>query len=134
MTNAAQEGRPFNASRVQTQRAAYEQAWQHATDPLPTTPQGGVLPTVRAALDTYAPNTTTIKQRYSMVPNMAAAASVALLAQPTWSRDVGTMAWLCDLDPSCGGFTSQGVLASGLVLLPGGMQPTPGVRVYIKAA
>ncbi len=43
---------------------------------------------------------------------------------------VGTLAWLCELEPACAGFTDSGALASQVVTT----QPQSGVTLYAKLA
>jgi len=134
MVSASVEKRPFDAPKVASERAAFEQAWQmNHTEQFPTVAQGQVAEIVSEILSRYAPEEREVREKYGVLENHDAVSSVSLLPQPAWSKDVGTLSYLCNTHPSCAGFTTRGVLVTGAVLVPGGIQPEPGVQLYLKA-
>ena len=134
MISALEQNRTFDAAKVNQHVSQFQLAWQtNFSQRFPTQAQGDAVSVVGSALRRYAPNETAVRQKFSMLENMDAAPSVALLPQEAWSKDVGNLAFLCELDPSCAGFTSRGMLVSGVVLIPGGMHKAQGVRLYLKA-
>ena len=97
---------------------AHETSWQtNYTEVFPTEATAATLPSVEAALGTYAMRCPKDPSCSGEVPDgfvrrrgIDTVAGWNLLAQPTWTRHVGSMAFLCRVDPSCVGFSSVGML------------------------
>jgi hypothetical protein len=65
---------------------------------------------------------------FTEVPGMSMPVTEMITA--TWTLDVGTLMVLCNSDPACQGFTTEGALLRSTV--PDKRVPTPGVSLYVK--
>eukprot|EP00300_Choanocystis_sp_HF-7_P024069 c25466_g1_i1.p1 GENE.c25466_g1_i1~~c25466_g1_i1.p1 ORF type:complete len:842 (-),score=191.56 c25466_g1_i1:50-2575(-) len=78
--------------------------WCNDTTPFPTQPSGPPAPVAQRIVDSYSS-----LDGYSKVPQTTLASVIRI----AWTRDVSTLARLCDADPSCSAFTTDGLLGCG---------------------
>src|SRR5690606_11175756 len=58
------------------------------------------------------------------------ASGADLLAHPMWSTDLAQLMWLCDINPLCLGFNTNGWLKAGVSRLV----PSSAVDLYVKSS
>lgn len=101
----------------------FEQNWYKQSNIENLAPAGKTMKFAKALLNKYA---ATEVDDYEAVVN--AAPKFIFHYHRTWTRDVGIIRTICEETPSCGGFTS-----TGLLFLPGAkLEMASGVVVYLK--
>ena len=115
LTEAARTGTPCNGTRLGQQIAAFEGAWQkNFSQKFPITGTGDAVEVITSVMAVYD-NVERLASAYERLGNTALVKiHRPLLSRPNWNRSPGTMAFLCDLDDTCRGFTSDGWLLSDI--------------------
>eukprot|EP01113_Clastostelium_recurvatum_P033265 TRINITY_DN437_c0_g1_i1.p1 TRINITY_DN437_c0_g1~~TRINITY_DN437_c0_g1_i1.p1 ORF type:complete len:814 (-),score=188.09 TRINITY_DN437_c0_g1_i1:60-2501(-) len=122
---SVQTGKPFDDGQYNSDILAWEQAWGRRTDPFPTNPQGDTIAIAKTLLSKYATQHT----QYKVATNQDAPQNDLLTpATQTWTKDVAQLTLLCDADPACEGFNSNGYLKRGI----GHMITVAGCDFYSK--
>ncbi|EGD83338.1 lysosomal alpha-N-acetyl glucosaminidase [Salpingoeca rosetta] len=99
----------------------FEQAWGNENKTYPTAPQADVVKVSAAMLQKYASSSSnyTVSTGFD-VPFKD--------IYQGWTRDVAQLQILCDADPTCVGFNSNGYLKNSLTP----SKSSPGTKFYIK--
>lgn len=125
---AVYAGREFDAARYRGELLQLEQKWNRENTTYATTPTGNTLQVAYKLAAKYL-DLPRLAPRY--VKHAAMDASGAdLLAHPMWSTDLAQLMWLCDLNPLCLGFNTNGWLKAGVSRLV----PSSAVDLYIKSS
>jgi len=125
LIESVRNGQIMDFSKYEADRLKYEQAWSRATNPFPTTPSGNTLQIAYRLNIKYTTDPDT--SAYSAYNN-ADILGHDLLGEQTWTRDVAQLKILCDTNPTCQGFNSNGWLKN----ISSPIQPVPGSILYIK--
>lgn len=105
---------PYDPVAVRAAIDEHELAWQ--TDfktKFPTSPSDSPLETISSAKQKYANELPT--HGYDVLADSSTTDEWHLLAQPTWTKWLGSVSFLCDTEPSCAGFTSDGWLIQAAI-------------------
>jgi hypothetical protein len=154
---AVYAGREFDAARYRGELLQLEQKWNRENTTYATTPTGNTLQVAYKLAAKYYPLATmcivcvscvvswcvvlmlVIGTRYLDLPRLAPryvkhaamdASGADLLAHPMWSTDLAQLMWLCDINPLCLGFNTNGWLKAGVSRLV----PSSAVDLYIKSS
>lgn len=109
---ALASGQPVDWAGYTAQLSAFELAWNaNATNPYPVAPTGDALAAATALAASYAGTLGAggVPAGYRKLPGSDVDGAHVDIIQ-AWNTDVGVLASLCDLDPTCVGFNSDGYL------------------------
>ncbi len=126
-----QTQQPVNLTRVRDDTEAFELAWQsNQTETFPVVPEEDTMRVVRRVIERYA-DPSLAASGYTAVSDATVSESLDLTGARAWSHDVGNLAFLCSVDPSCGGFTSDGMLKRAFDPSRD-VRPSQGSTLYIR--
>jgi len=101
----------LNHTAINIAIAKHEIAWQtNTSQAFPIVPTSNLMDIAYHALNEYVVGVTT--SSFTFIENADVDRDFDLLPQSSWTRLVGTLAFLCSSDPMCVGFNSNGVLIS----------------------
>ena len=127
-------GSPYDSSKVAADVAQHELAWQtNYSQKFPTAPNStaSVLQTARALVAHYATSSSrSFRVARGMTLNASAAAAWVYVPQKAWNRRIGTLAYLCEVDPFCAAFTSDGQFIRSGFEIKYAVKGAPGVDIF----
>ena len=126
---AVSSGRTFDQSAYEEARFIFEQAWSSTVHPYPTEPQGDTVAIALGVYQKYFRSAAYIQERYVEEVGMDVVGN-SLYGGPSqpWTRDLGQVAFLCDMNPTCVGFNSAGILKNSTQPL----SSVPATTLYLK--
>ena len=101
-------GLQFNNTEYQEKRFELEQGFSEAKKTYPTTPSGDVMQLTETLVGKYMSD---YSQRYHQIINTDVAGHNLFGGNNgPWTRNLYQVAYLCDINPSCHGFTNLGYM------------------------
>ena len=130
VNEAVHSGNAFNQSEYNDARFQLEQKWSYEIKSYPTEPTGNVVFIASAIVAKYYYSTDEISKRYKKVTDMDIIGHdvYGLDKKGPWTHLLGTVAMLCDINDSCLGFNSYGLLKNST----NNMQLSTGIVLYLK--
>eukprot|EP01116_Phalansterium_solitarium_P014753 TRINITY_DN3255_c0_g1_i3.p1 TRINITY_DN3255_c0_g1~~TRINITY_DN3255_c0_g1_i3.p1 ORF type:complete len:411 (-),score=159.42 TRINITY_DN3255_c0_g1_i3:79-1311(-) len=98
-------GQQVNWNAYSADLTRFQWGWNTNTSLYPTSPSGNSFTTAAAFAQKYTGN----PANYQVLTNTDIEGSYVDIAQ-AWHVDTGVLTWLCDLDPSCVGFNTNGYI------------------------
>ena len=121
---AARANASFDSAQFDSDVLALGQSWYLSNATYPATPSGDDPVEVgRELLQKYASVATSVAGFEATVDTSVAGDLSSMPGLP-----LGTLAWLCELEPACAGFTDSGALASQVTTT----EPQSGTTLYVK--
>lgn len=111
LVRAVATGRAFNTTAYTAELEALEDGFNFRRDTVfPVVPVGDPVAIARAIADVYAPAADNPRGYVVRVDADAAPPRAGTVVDMlhAWGRDAGALSWLCDTDPACLGFNSNG--------------------------
>ena len=126
---AVRSGQTFDQSAYEEARFEFERAWSYAVHPYPTEPQGDTIEIAVGVYQKYFRSAAYIQERYVAEAGVDVVGG-DLYGSPSqpWTRDLGQVAFLCDVNPTCVGFNSVGILKNSTQPL----SSVPTMTLYLK--
>ena len=119
-------GTQFNSTDYQSKRFEMEQSFSETIKSYPTSPSGDLMSMTEALMDKYMPD---YSQRYYQIMNTNINGHNLFGGNDgPWTRNLFQVAYLCDINPSCAGFTNEGYLKNS----SSDQLPSPGSIFYAK--
>ena len=134
MVIAAVESRQqFNQSAYNGARLQLEQKWSYDIKAYPTEPRGDTIQIADLLIRKYYPSADHVSDHFETVSNMdIIGPNVNVFgsssASGPWSRLRSQVAWLCQVNPTCLGFNSLGLLKNST----DDMQESMGTTLFLK--
>lgn len=131
----------WNETDLQQRLLRYGIGWAQAHATFTCVPNGDVLEITSALLAKYVPCSLPSDSLSSRSPpSFSATSSINYRALPNtqpvgcrliqaWTLDPSQLRFLCDLSPSCLGYSSSGFLTTD----PDNTQPSPGTTLFVKS-
>ncbi len=131
VNDAVGSGKPWNQSLYEDARFELEAGFSHEIKAYHVHPQGDPVKFSGAILEAYFRNSSYISTHFTAYPDMDINAPYSNLFGRTagpWNRLLDQVAWLCEVNPTCVGFNSHGILRNNTAV------PTssPGTILYMK--
>ena len=127
---AVSSGQVFDQNGYEEARFKFEQGWSYTVHPYPTEPVGDTIAIALGLYQKYIRSATYIQDHYQeevgrdVVGNSLYGGGFPM----PWTRDLGQVAFLCDVNPTCVGFNSAGILKNSTQPL----SSVPAITLYLK--
>ena len=109
LNNAVKEGKKYDPIVYETERFDLEKKFSHTIKPYPTMPQGDTVTIAYELSLKYFLTIEDIIAHYDVFYDTDAPGN-DILVPHAWNNIVIQLAWLCDVNPSCTAFNSNGYL------------------------
>lgn len=130
VNDAVKSGQPLNQSAYEDARFKFEANFSQETKTYPVQPVGDTVQISGSILKAYFRNSSYISTHFTAYPgkDITAANSDLFAGNGPWSRLLDQVARLCEVNPTCVGFNSHGVLRNSTAT------PvfSPGTTLYMK--
>jgi len=123
-------GSHLNFDEYENERYALEREWDMELEKYPTEPQGQLMEIVNDVYLKYV-SAKDSQIMYTETQNSEMNGNYIYLFgadYKTWTKDVNQLRYLCDINPTCVGFTSTGVVYNST----GTITKSPSVMLYTK--
>ena len=126
---AVSSGLAFDTSGYEEARFKFEQAWSYTVRAYPTEPSGDTNAIATGLYQKYFRSTAYVQDHYEEVAGKDVVGNNLYggLSLP-WTRDLGQVAFLCDVNPTCLGFNSAGILKNSTQPL----SSVPALTLFLK--
>ena len=130
VTTSIQKKKPFNTTTYNNKRFQFEESWDYEKTSYPSTPQGDTIEVANMIMKKYFRSDAELESSYTMMVNKSVDGNYLYgQAISLWTNSTGQLAWFCDMNPSCAGFTIPG---SGFRDSVSNGISSPGTTLYVK--
>ncbi len=132
VNDAVKSGMPFNQSKYEEARYVLEAGFSHEVKAYPVKPQGDTVQISGDILQSYYRDSSYIATHFTAYADtdVTAPYSDLFAGLGPWNRLPDLLARLCEFNPTCVGFTSQGFLRNST----SPVMTKPGTTLYLKKA
>ena len=129
VNGAVQSGKQFNSTQYEAARFKLEQKFSYEIKSYPTQPQGDTIQESNKILENYFRSSSYINEHFSVVQNMDIPGNDLFgVGKGPWSRLLAQVAWICEVNPTCVGFNSNGWVKNSTSV----KTSSPGTVLYLK--